>query len=215
MATETDITFEMEDIESGALNFDDGLSTPSDYERPITKSSSLREMTMSLICEFLDVTDVTMRKWVRSENCPYLQAADKKTGKTWLFDSAAVVRWYAERTAKLAVERVGVTEDGVISADEAKRRRLVALAISSEIDTGEKLKEFVRVPVALRRIQDDYAKIRTALQAIPNAVAGQLAPSVRDQVKSKITEAISEALSSLKVDDHTAFDGDDRTSGDE
>jgi phage terminase Nu1 subunit (DNA packaging protein) len=159
----------------------------------------MREMSMTGLCEFLDVTDVTLRKWVKTEGCPYIQQADKKAGRTWLFDSAAVVRWYADRAAKLAVERVGVSEDGVISTDEAKRRRWVALAISAELDTGEKLKEFVRVPVALRRFEHEAAKIRSALQNLPNAVAGHLAPCVRDLVKAKIMEAVSKTLDSFRV----------------
>lgn len=199
MHDDSDPVFYDDDMQNPAGILDSGLRTPSDYDRPTTKSSIMREMSMTALCEFLDVTDVTLRKWVKSEGCPYLQQADKKIGKTWLFDSAAVVRWYADRAAKLAVERVGVSEDGVISTDEAKRRRWVALAISAELDTGEKLKEFVRVPVALRRMENDYSKIRIGLQNLPNAIAGHLAPSVRDLVKAKITDAVSKLLDSFRV----------------
>lgn len=188
------------------------IATPTDYERPTSKMSSAREMSMTQLAVFLDKTDTTIRSWVEKQQCPYIQRADKKTGKAWVFDSAAVVKWMCDRTAKMAVERIGGSEDGVISADEAKRRRWVALAISSEIDTGEKLKEFVRVPVALARMSKDYSRIRIALQAIPNAVAGQVPPQHRDTVKHRITQAIEIALKKFVVNNDfeaAASGGDD------
>ncbi|MCJ9720792.1 terminase small subunit [Agrobacterium sp. SHOUNA12C] len=204
----SDTDFDGEGVRSGAEFSPFEVATPTDYTRATTKASSMREMSMTQLGVFLDKTDTTIRKWVDTEDCPYIQRADKKLGKAWVFDSAAVVKWYSDRAAKLAVERVGVAEDGVISADEAKRRRWVALAISSEIDTGEKLKEFVRVPVALARMSSDYSKVRISLQAIPNAVAGQVPPQHRDLVKTKITAAISVALDALKVGDPSEIDGD-------
>ncbi|OAE46819.1 hypothetical protein [Agrobacterium tumefaciens] len=75
-----------------------------------------------------------------------------------------------------------------------------ALAISAELDKGEKLKKIVRDPVALRRMETHYySKIRIGLQNLPNAVADHLAPSVRDLVKSKIMEAVTKLLDSFRV----------------
>lgn len=191
--------FDNDDVRSEPESIGFELGTPSDYERPTSASSSARELSLTQLCVLFDKSDTTVRSWIEKEKFPYIQRADKKTGRVWIFDSAASIKWYADRAAKLAVERVGVSEDGVISADEAKRRRLVALAISSELDTGEKLKEFVRVSVALRRFEHEAAKIRAALQNLPNAIVGHLPPSIRDLVKSKITDAVGKVLNSFKV----------------
>lgn len=143
----------------------------------------------------------TVKKYA-DQGMPFVEKGDRDIGKEWVFDVAECVRWLEKRAADATAEKLGDgAADGKTSEDEAKRRRAVALAVVAEIDMLERLHSVVPVSAALDLWAKDYAEIKGRLMTIPDAVAGNVDPSISIKVRKIVDEHVRSILDDLKTKD--------------
>lgn len=160
-----------------------------------------RLVSLKELASFLDRDRNTVTKWL-DHGLPYVEKADRDLGKAWSFDTAEVVRWLEKRAADATAEKLGEgSVDGRTSEDEAKRRRAVALAVVAEIDMLERLHSVVPVSAVLDLWAKDYAEIKGRMMTIPDAVAGNVDPSISIKVRKIVDEHVRSILNDLKTKD--------------
>jgi hypothetical protein len=88
-----------------------------------------------------------------------------------------------------------------VSANEARRRKEVALAALREIELAHRRGELIEAADAVREWSAACAMLRTRLLSIPDRVAASLAgkeePEIRESLRSEITDALT-ALSAQR-----------------
>jgi phage terminase Nu1 subunit (DNA packaging protein) len=124
---------------------------------------------------------------------PFLEKADRKTGKEWEFDSVAVAEW---REGRAAVNAAGNTE--ALDIEEAKRRKLASEAALSELELSKARGEVVPFSEVSKSWLSIVTAVRSRLLSIPTKLAMVVAPET-DPVKIKLTleSEIAEALDEL------------------
>ncbi|WP_279482266.1 terminase small subunit [Aureimonas sp. SK2] len=181
----------------------EGVLNPTDvgtHAAPSRRDAARgRQMSLSQIAGALDRDRNTVKKWL-DQGCPFVEKADRDTGREWALDVAEVVRWLERRSAEAAAEKLGAGPDGAVTEGEAKRRRAVAQAIIAEAEAAEIMGTLSRTSVMLDRVAADYAEIRGRLTGIGDTAAGQVERKVAKRVKEIVDEAVSGALSALRTD---------------
>ena len=156
-----------------------------------------KRVSANELAEILGVNRHTVVEWAQKRNCPSVEAADKDAGKSWVFDVAEVVAWRESQAAEAVAEQVG----GLISKEEAQRRRAIALASMDELRLSELKKEVVRIEDVARTVTTEYALVRSSLMNIPAKIAPRVAlldnPA---EIQAEIEKVINEALAALKAD---------------
>jgi len=165
---------------------------------PARRAHSLH--SLSEAANLLGVHRNTLSRWISAEGCPVVTAADRDRGIEWELNLPEVIDWRIKRAVDDAVAKYA--DDGVtVSIDEAKRRKTVAEAIVAEVDADEALRRVVAITDVTDQVAQEYAAVRSHLQAVGAKVAGRAvtmtsAPEIQDLVD----EAIREALEALNHD---------------
>ncbi len=162
------------------------------------QNSKQRVMSLVQIAMLLNKDRATVQKWM-DNGCPYVQKADKRLNIPWQIDISEVVKWLEERAGDAAAERFGASVDGSTSEDEAKRRRAVAQAVVAELDMFERLRETIPFSYVVDLLTKDAVEIRDRVMTIPDALAGNVPPSVSKKVREIADEHCRNALSALKA----------------
>jgi len=85
---------------------------------------------MGEVAELFGVNDRTIRLWVR-RGCPFLQKGGRG-GRAWQFETSDVIGW---REQQAAIAAVGDTAK--LDVEEARRRKLAAEAVLSELELAK------------------------------------------------------------------------------
>lgn len=151
------------------------------------------------LADLLGVHKTTIDEWVR-EGMPYKARPDqtRQGERQWKFDSAETVEWLVARAKGSGV---GV-DDGSKSAakveQEAKARERIAIAGLKEMEYAQALKELVHIDDVIERVEEQYAIVKSRLQAIPGRMAQQLAvESDAATVERLLKQEVSECLEAL------------------
>lgn len=159
-------------------------------------SGNPRIVSLQHAALLLDRDRNTIAKWV-SQGCPTISTADKSLGKSWELDLSQVVRWLEDRAAADAASEGAGGE----SKEEAERRLKWAQARREELKEAEDVKAVARVDDIADLVAQEYAQVRSALQAIPAKIAvriaGQTDPNL---IQSEVEGSIRHALEGLRYD---------------
>lgn len=171
-------------------------------------NNSDRHVNLSQLARLIGRDPNTVRRWVEVEDCPTVERGDKRTGKTWVFDVADVVRWLCNRAAESAAATAAV--NGIPDYETARARHEFAKAQMAEIELAELQGDVIRISDAAERIMQDYADIRTTLLQIPGSVAPHLVNRSAPEIQVELQKHVDRVLTSLQYEaalDRT-IDGD-------
>lgn len=150
------------------------------------------------IAEVLGVHRTTIDEWVK-EGMPFRQRPDQSrpNERQWKFETGECVKWLIKR----AKGGVGLDDKGDsverIEADARARERM-AIAGLKEMEYAEKLKVMVHVDDVIDRVEEQYAIVKSRLQAIPGRMAQALAvESDASAVERALKEEVGQALEEL------------------
>lgn len=149
------------------------------------------------IAEVLGVHKSTIDEWVK-EGMPFRARPDasRPAERQWKFETGECVKWLMKR----AKTGVGIDDRGEsaerIEADARARERL-AIAGLKEMEYAHKLKVMVHVDDVTDRVEEQYAIVKSRLQAIPGRMAQALAvemdaAAVERALKDEVGQALEE-----------------------
>lgn len=150
------------------------------------------------LADLFGVSLPTVDAWIR-DGCPFAVKGAK--GREWAFESATVHRWLVDRAvADVAAGYEG--EIGVITADEAKRRKAVADAVVAEIGADDALDEVVNRHEAAADVAGFCISLRTGLSNACAKLAGRAAtmtgaPEIQEMAETEINRAFDSARAEL------------------
>lgn len=162
------------------------------------EAEKARHVSLSECAKLLNYDRNTLTKYL-DQGCPSVERADRDRGIAWVLDVSEVHRWIIDRSVSAVSEKLGAASDGLISEDEAKRRRAVAQAVIAEIEASEVLKTVVPISHVIERVARDYSEIKGRLMTIPDAIAGRVDAAVSHRVREIADEHVRNALKSLRV----------------
>lgn len=154
------------------------------------------------IADVLGVHKTTIDNYVR-EGMPYKARPDKsRPGENqWKFDSGECVKWLVQRAKDdgVGVDEAGESDKRIEQA--AKARERMALAGMRELEYAEKLKVMVHVEDIIEQVEEEYAVIKSRIQAIPGRMAHKLS-TIEDpaEVERTLKAEIIECLAALSDD---------------
>lgn len=123
------------------------------------------------IAALLEVHRNTVAKWI-DEGCPVVQRADRDRGIEWELSLPEIVEWRISRSVQSAV--AGYQGDaGLITKEEADRRRAVANAITAEISADEALRSVVSRHDAVADMATFCQVLKTGLANMAAKVAAR------------------------------------------
>lgn len=99
------------------------------------RSKPMREVNRQDLANLCNVSLPVVDRWV-ADGCPFIDRGSK--GIPWRFDIARVFEWRIERRAD-EVSAAFTGEGGLVSREEADRRRALAMAIVAELDADDRL----------------------------------------------------------------------------
>lgn len=158
-----------------------------------------RRVSLKELAAFLDRDRNTVTKWL-DQGCPYVQKADRDLGRAWVLDVSEVVRWLENRAASATADKLGASENGLISKDEAERRTAIAKMTVAEKVAAETIAAVVPMSVVIDRVTADYTDVRARLMALPEAIAGRVEQRLADRVREVADEQVRNALKALRAD---------------
>lgn len=151
-----------------------------------------QEVNRTELSRIFGVTYNTVDMWV-ARGCPYVQKADRKRGKGWLFNTAAVSAWISDEAIR---NSRGDSAD--VDLHEARRRREVAAASLAEIELQKRRNEVIELSVVREGIQNDYLAVRAKLLSMGHKMATRLAAcSEPEGCKVMVDDEIHVALNEL------------------
>ena len=189
-------------------------------QKSANEGSNPRHQSIKGASQLLGIDRNTIQRWIENEGMPYVQAADKSKGKSWVIDMRQLLQWYAAREAEKALERSGGPVDGDDAAanlEHYRARHEAAKAIKAEIELAEIKDDVIRVSDAAAQVQQEYQEVRQALLQIPSAAA-PIMEGISDaaQAKAELERRVNRALQHLQYDqdladqaDQAEDDGDD------
>lgn len=156
----------------------------------------------------------TLSKWLE-QGCPAVQRADRARGVEWALSIPDIVDWLVDRAVSNAVQTAG-GEVGLISKDEADRRKAVAQAVAEEVTTAELLDDVVNAREAAADVAAFVVALRTALANVAGKVAGRAASmtsaaEIREFAEAEMNRALAAAEQDLS--DRWKIDADEREAG--
>jgi P27 family predicted phage terminase small subunit len=145
-----------------------------------------------------------VREWIRRG-----MPAEKSEEGEYRIDTAQLIAWREEQAAEAAAP----TDPGKIEIEEAKRRRLVAIAESAEIDLALRRGD----AVSLADVGKGWAGLVMAFRAKILAIPAKLAPMLVAETdllaaRNTLEEALHEALIELADGKHSVRDDTGRAS---
>ena len=157
-----------------------------------------RSYSVADAAEIIGVHRNTLAKWLK-EGCPAERQADVEAGISWLVSIPAVIEWRIAQQVEAAVSSLDGGEK--VSEDEAKRRRTLAQAIQEEIKADEALRRVVAIADVADRVAQEYAAVRSHLQAVGAKIAGRAATMTSaPEIQDLVDDAIRDALEAMQYD---------------
>jgi terminase small subunit / prophage DNA-packing protein len=162
------------------------------------------------MADLLGVTRGTISRWLEVEGCPFESRPDVPGG-SWELDAPAVVRWFADREVRNAVEKLTDREadanleaeldPSMVSIDEAKRRKAVADARIREIDLDKAAGSVVPIADITEIISREYAAVREGMLGLGPSVAPRIVGQTEAGViAATIRARVDEILANLQSD---------------
>jgi phage terminase Nu1 subunit (DNA packaging protein) len=142
------------------------------------------------LCELLDVHKTTIHGWMKAGMPVYERGHNGKSHKFLVKD---VIHWQKQRAVETATGNVDL-----MSADEAKRRKLQAEAGLQEIELAKKKGTVVDLEELERELSNKFAELRSNLRMIPSRVSMQvLGEEDETKIKNIILAEIDKTLEVL------------------
>jgi len=145
------------------------------------------------LASVLGVSAPTVDKRVE-EGMPFVDRPDTAKGsREWRFETADVIKWLVTEGGK------GTKES---ARDNAELRERVAIASLKELELGQRQKVLVHVDEVAEVVNEQFAVIKSRMQAIPSRLAQQIAIE-SDPVKcrSMLREEVNLALEAIASED--------------
>lgn len=148
-------------------------------------------VTIHEAAQIHNCTVQTIRDWMRA-GLPVAKPAQKGGEKHYL-ESADISHWLIEREIK---NRFGNID--LMTADEAKRKKLTAEAALTELELAKKMEQVVDLEVMERQLANKFANLRSILRRIPDRVVMQLVGLTDEsKIKNIVLTEIDAALTVL------------------
>lgn len=162
-------------------------------------SKSSNKMSVSAAAELIGFQRQTVTSWMNKAGLDPKDGCDLNKVLKWKFN------WEREQGREEATKKYASLleseEEGIITKDEAVRRRAVAEAILKEIDLKERLGEVVPIDDVVARVEQQYSAVREKLFGIPMSVAEDLVAQEDSQViVTIIRKAIDDVLEELDAE---------------
>lgn len=149
------------------------------------------------LAEMFDVHRSTISQWIKA-GMPIFERGT--TGRAHKFKVADVIHWRNKRAVEAAT---GNTD--LLTADEAKRRKLQAEAGLQEIELAKKKGTVVDLAEFERDLSNKFAELSKNIMNVPNRVSMQIVgESDESVINQKITSELKialEVLSDYTIDD--------------
>lgn len=181
---------------------------------------SLGRASLSQAAKLLGKDRNTIAKYVE-KGMPFLQKADKATGKPWIFYIPHCVKWLEEQAASAAASAAGGSDNGGLSEGEGKRRKVIAQAVIAELRASESMRSLVPFSFVVDTVGKEYMEVRQRLMALPDYLSSRVDADYAPVIRKIADEQVRDVLSSLRVDiDHNSAlaaveDDDDEFEDDE
>jgi phage terminase Nu1 subunit (DNA packaging protein) len=183
------------------ISDDANYSTPLPDDSPPLMSkreaAKARHVSLKQCAVLINRDRNTIMKYL-DQGMPVVERADRDRGVAWVLDLGEVVRWLEERAAENVSART--SKEGLITEDEAKRRRGVAQMYTSELEFAENAKVVARIHDMLDLVRKDYSEISLRLQGIPDAIAARVDSRHTEKVRKAAMELIGQTLNALSAD---------------
>jgi len=155
-------------------------------------------LTMADMTALFAVTPQTMIKYVKL-GMPY----EGGKGKSYLFDSAACMKWKMEYEINRLVKDKEVEEDAeVVSLAEAKRRRELAGALKAELELANELAKVANIDDLMENFTDSLINVRAKLVSMSSRMAGILSHQDEEGVSKLIDKEVADMLEELSDYEH-------------
>lgn len=155
------------------------------------------KLNLAATSKILNVSPYILRKWC-DEGMPYI--AGPEGSQSDRFVVADILQWH--------IDKGGLTDidEKTMSSGEAKRRREVALALSTELDLAVKRQQLVVIDDLMVEFSAALIDVRAALTSQPNRLNGLLAHQPEDKVAEILNADVEDILSKLSAYQHTCRD---------
>lgn len=154
-----------------------------------------RAVNLTELAALWGVSMTAVRDWIRN-GCPYEQTADRRQGRQWVFDTAAVAAWREEHAVASAMGDLKQVDIG-----ELRRRKLAAETGTAELEFGLRRGELIEVEKVADIVAGEYSDLRAKLLSLATKVAAPLGRArTIAQRKVIIHDAICESLAELSYD---------------
>jgi phage terminase Nu1 subunit (DNA packaging protein) len=155
-----------------------------------------RTYSLSEAAKILEVSRNTLMRWL-DDGCPSIERGDKAAGKEWRLSIRNIVEWREEVASLEERKRWEHADTSELTAEEADRRRKVALMVQEEAKADEVLGSLVRVADVEQDYAERCASMRSKLEQIGAQVAGRAAAltdtrEIQTLVDRRIREAVDE-----------------------
>ncbi len=147
-------------------------------------------VTQTQLAAIIGVTTDTVRSWERA-GCPVERPGRKGLASQYI--PADVIRWKEERAVQAATGDLAATD-----MSELRRRKLATEVAMAETTLMEKQKQLVPAALAIEKVTDMLAGLRSRLLVIPSIVAPRLTLA-RNQAEmfQIVQDALYEAMRAI------------------
>jgi phage terminase Nu1 subunit (DNA packaging protein) len=145
------------------------------------------------LADVFGVSLFTIDEWVRA-HAPAVQRASKKPYKEWQFETSEIYQWLLDRAVKIN----NGDDVGENTMAEAKLRERAAIAGLRELELAERRGELVLIGDVAKRVEEEYAVVKSHLRAIPGRMAQPLsAESDPTKIENLLKAEVDCALDGL------------------
>lgn len=154
-----------------------------------------RQANLNELADFFGVHRNTVSAWLR-DGCPYVQKANRRQGREWIFNTAEVAAWREERAV---VNALGDVSN--VGEHELKRRKLAAETGTAELEYGVRRGELIEIEKVSDLVAEEYSNLRSKLLTLPVKLAARIGKARTIQQRQTILhDAICDALAELSYD---------------
>ena len=131
----------------------------------------------------------TITRWM-AEGMPIAEKGGR--GKTYSFDNAAVTTWRVNRA-----RAEGGSKEAAVNESESKARKMAAEASLAEMKAAQLRSELCVQADLIEDIQNDFAKIRARILAVPVRCAPLVIVMNEQEARKSMNDLLCEALDEL------------------
>jgi len=146
------------------------------------------------LANFLGVHRRTIQDWTK-QGCPIAVRVSQGVKGGHQFIPRDVMNWLKEKAVS---DAIGGDDPNIVSAEEAKRRKILAEAGLQEIELAKKKGDVIDLAELERKLSNSFAIVRSNMLKVPDRTAIRLVGET-DEVKIKriIREEVTQALEAL------------------